>query len=181
LQDPNDNFDDDVFFAQNNAEDIARVRAEGFEVNNDSDPAPENAPQLFDAPTVTDAGLYEGQTWGWIGINRRVMEGGNYNGPSFANGWLPTGKTYMDVFLHLFPVMWLTNVLVQRTNVGVVNAASKPLTFGELLRFIGMRLLMASSPGWLGRMSRREHVDLAQQMDLSRVGVLPAHAPPIWK
>ena len=89
---------------------------------------------MFDAPTVTDAGLYEGQTWGWNGLDCRVTEGGNYNGPSFANGWLPTGMTYMDVFLHLFPVMCcLTNVLVQRTNVGVVNAASKPLTFGELL------------------------------------------------
>ncbi len=54
----------------------------------------------------------------------------------------------MNVFLHLFPVVWLMNVLVQRTNVGVVNTASKPLTVGELLRFIGMHLLMASSPGW---------------------------------
>jgi hypothetical protein len=141
-------FDDDVFFARNNSEDIARVRAKGFEVDDDNDPAPENLPQLFDNPTVTDTGLYEGQTWGWNGMDRRVTEGGNYNGPSFANGWIPTGKIYMDVFLHLFPAVWLTNVLVERTNVGVVNAASKPLTFGELLRFIGMRLLVASSPGW---------------------------------
>ena len=95
-------FDDDVFFARNNSEDIARVRAEGFEVDDDNDPAPENVPQLFDNPTVTDAGLYKGQTWGWNGMDRRVMEGGNYNGPLFANGWIPTGKIYMDVFLHLF-------------------------------------------------------------------------------
>ncbi|MBM4179814.1 MAG: hypothetical protein FJ211_10875, partial [Ignavibacteria bacterium] len=143
-----DNFDDDIFFARNNAEDIARVRAEGFEVDDDNDPAPENVPQLWDAPRLTDAGLYEGQRWGWNGIDRRVTEGGNYNGPSFANGWTPIGKTYMEIFLHLFPVVWLTDVLIRRTNVGVINAASKPFTFGECLRFIGMRLLMASSPGW---------------------------------
>ena len=68
-------FPDDVFFSRNNAEDIARVRAEGFEVDDDNDPAPENVPQ-GDAPPVTDAGLYEGQTWGWNGIDRRVTEGG---------------------------------------------------------------------------------------------------------
>ena len=80
------NFDNDIFFARNSAEDIARVCAEGFEVDKDNDPAPENVPQLWDAPTVTDAGLYEGQMWGWNGIDRRVTEGGNYNSPSFANG-----------------------------------------------------------------------------------------------
>jgi hypothetical protein len=78
LQDPvdasDDNFANDVFFARKNAKDIARVRAEGFEVNDDNDPAPENVPQ-GDAPPFMDAGLYEGQTWGWNGIDCRVMEG----------------------------------------------------------------------------------------------------------
>ena len=57
-----DNFDDDVFFARNNAKDIARVRVEGFKVDVNNHPAPENVPQLWDAPPVTDIGLYEGQT-----------------------------------------------------------------------------------------------------------------------
>ena len=82
-------FDDDVFFARNNSEDIARIRAEGFEVDDDNDPALENVPQLWDnAPLLTDAGLYEGQTWGWNGIDRRATEGGNYNGPTLSNGYV---------------------------------------------------------------------------------------------
>ena len=49
---------DEIFFAQNRAEDIARVRAEGFEVDDDNDPAPENVPGLFDVPPVVDGGLF---------------------------------------------------------------------------------------------------------------------------
>jgi hypothetical protein len=57
---------DSIFFAQNRAEDIARVRAEGFEVDDDNEPAPENIP-VADAPMFTrlGGGLFEGQEWGW--------------------------------------------------------------------------------------------------------------------
>ena len=67
---------DEIFFAQNRAEDIARVRAEGFEVDDDNDPAPENVPGFFDVPPVVDGGLFEGQSWGWDGIDCHQMAGG---------------------------------------------------------------------------------------------------------
>ncbi len=72
-----------------------------------------------------DAGLYEGQRWGWNGMDSRVNEGGNYNGPSFKENWTPTGKLYINIFLFLFPIMWLMNVLPARTNIGVISNASK--------------------------------------------------------
>ena len=123
-------FDDDIFFAQNNAKDIAPVHAKGFEVDNKNEPAPENIPQ-GNMPLVTDAaGLYKGQRWGCNGMDSHVNERGNYNGPSFKENWTPTGKLYMNVF---FPITWLTNVLLVRTNDVVINAASKPITYGELL------------------------------------------------
>jgi hypothetical protein len=143
----NEAIDGDVFFAQNNAEDIAQIRAEGFEVNDDNDPAPENIPQ-GNEPVKIDGNLYEGQTWGWNGVDRRVTEGGNYDGSSFTNGWMPTGKTRLDVFLHLFPVAWLTNVVLAMTSSACLANNSKALTWGELLRYLRLRLLMASSPGW---------------------------------
>ena len=59
----NEAIDGDVFFARNNAEDIARIRAEGFEVDDDNDPAPENIPQ-GDEELRIDGDLFEGQTWG---------------------------------------------------------------------------------------------------------------------
>ena len=68
---------DKIFFAQNRAEDIACVRAEGFEVDDDNDPAPENVPGLFDVPpAVVDGDLFEGQSWGWDGIDRCQTAGG---------------------------------------------------------------------------------------------------------
>ena len=67
---------DNIFFAQNHVEDITRVRAEGFEVDDDNDPAPENVPGLFDVPPVVNGGLFEGQSWGWDGIDHRQMTGG---------------------------------------------------------------------------------------------------------
>ena len=67
----------DIFFAQNRPEDIAHVRAEGFEADDDNDPAPENVPGLFEVPpVVVDGGLFEGQSWGWDGIDRRQTAGG---------------------------------------------------------------------------------------------------------
>ena len=66
---------DNIFFAQNRTEDIARVRNEGFAVDDDNEPAPKNVPGLF-TPPVDDAGLFEGQSWGWDGIDRRQTAGG---------------------------------------------------------------------------------------------------------
>ncbi len=57
----NDLIDDYIFFAQNRSEDIARVRAEGFEVDDDKNPAPENIPDDSDEPPVAvNGGLFEG-------------------------------------------------------------------------------------------------------------------------
>ena len=64
---------DKIFFAQNRAEDIARIRAEGFEVDDNNDPAPEIVLGLFDVPpAVVDGGLFEG----WDGIDHLQMAGG---------------------------------------------------------------------------------------------------------
>ena len=67
----------EIFFAQNCAEDIARVRAEGFEVDDDNDPAPKNVPGFFDVPPVVDGGVFEGQSWGWGGIDFRLTVAGD--------------------------------------------------------------------------------------------------------
>ena len=52
---------DFVFNAQNWAEDIALVRAMGFEVNNDNGPAPENLSRPDQPLFCLGGGLHEGQ------------------------------------------------------------------------------------------------------------------------
>ena len=53
-----------IYHARNNAEDIANVRAEGFLVADDNDPAPENIPGATTA-LVKENGLPLNQEWGW--------------------------------------------------------------------------------------------------------------------
>ncbi len=79
---------DDFFFAQNRAKDIARVRNERFAVDDDNEPAPENVPGLF-TPPVDNAGLFEGQSWGWDGIDCRQTAGEGYDNATFRNGFTP--------------------------------------------------------------------------------------------
>ena len=73
---PEQEIDPSIFRATDNFEDIARVRAEGFEVDDDNEALPENRPAL-DAPPieVSDDGLLRGQEWGWDGLDQRVLNG----------------------------------------------------------------------------------------------------------
>jgi hypothetical protein len=142
---------EDIFQAENRAEDIAKVCGQGFEVDDDNDQAPENVPALWDeAPAVND--LYEGQSWSWDGIDRRIVSGGNYNEPSFPNGWTPQGKSFLDLFLHFFPMVWFTNVVIAKTSEAIQQSggygSNQPVTFGEMIQFLGIRLLMLTQQGW---------------------------------
>ena len=59
-----------VFNTSNQAEDIALVRNKVTEVDDGMEPAPENVP-LVDTPAADT--LFEGQTWGWDGIDCHAM------------------------------------------------------------------------------------------------------------
>jgi hypothetical protein len=50
--------------------------------------------------------------------------------------------------MHFFPMTWFSAVLLPQTSAGVVNSGTTPVTFGELLRFLGIRLLMSTCSGW---------------------------------
>ena len=66
-----------IFAAQNVAKDIARVHQEGFEVDNNNEPLPENVPANGNVPPANE-GLYEGQSWGWDGIGYWGMQCSNF-------------------------------------------------------------------------------------------------------
>ena len=54
--------DDSAFTARNNTEDISLVRAQGLDVNNDNDPAPENIPVDDGMPALIPMAVNSGQT-----------------------------------------------------------------------------------------------------------------------
>lgn len=140
--------DQGIFSLTGTAEDIALVRNQGFDVDDDNEPVEENIPAT-DAPVPANNGLYEGQSWGWDGFDQRTNKGG-YEEPTFTNYWTPSNKSHLQLFLHAFPHTWLTNVLLPRTKATMKTESPNctDLTLGELLRFIGIRLLMATCIGW---------------------------------
>jgi hypothetical protein len=135
---------DFVFQAQNRAEDIALVRAMGFEVDDDDEPAPENIPADDERLFRLGGDLHDGQEWGWDGIDQRAgLLGGMYHQPTFANSWSPQGKSFVDIFLHLFPVRFVETVMVEATSRVLMSDNLVRTTIGEMLRYIGMWLLMS--------------------------------------
>ena len=50
------------------------------------EPAPDNVPLVVTFAIDT---LFEGQTWGWDGIDFHAVAAQNQNDPSFKNVWIP--------------------------------------------------------------------------------------------
>ena len=87
-------------------------------MDDDNDPAPENIPTLWDeAPAVND--LFEGQSWGWDGIDQRVVAGGITTSRRSPIVGPPQGKSFIDLFLYFLPMVWFTNVVVAKTSNAV--------------------------------------------------------------
>jgi hypothetical protein len=66
----------------------------------------------------------------------------------FKNGWLPANKTYLDLFVQFLPFAWLQNVLLPKMSNELEIRNRHSLTLSEIMRFIGIRLLMATIQGW---------------------------------
>jgi hypothetical protein len=138
-----------VFGSGNVAEDIAFVRGQGLAVDDDNEPAPENIP-TEDAPVAADDnnGLYENQQWGWEGIDQRRINYAVDQPPQFHDGWSPKNKSWYDIFIMLFPFTWLQMVLLEMTSKSLHAVGEAELTLGELLRYLGLWMLMATVNGF---------------------------------
>jgi hypothetical protein len=62
---------------------------------------------------------------------------------------LPHSKTYLKIFTHHFlPFAWLETILLVMMSAKLEREKMAPLTLGELMQYIGMRLLMLMLQGW---------------------------------
>ena len=99
-------------------EEIVQVVADGFDVDDDNLPAPENIPD------PTDNSKHQ-QEWGWDGICRR-RQAQNSDHPAYMKGQTDATiktMTLLSMFLYWFPTDWLVNVLLQQTNNRLANVA----------------------------------------------------------
>ena len=128
-------------------EDIAYVRGLGFDVDDDNMPAPENIPEP-NVPRPTDYG----QTWGWDGIDHRKK--GDYfdHQPRLAHGLddeadLSSHRAYLRLFFTFFPKRYLEETILVQINEEIEKESERKVTFGELLRFIGVWFFLATIAG----------------------------------
>ena len=131
---------DHIFFSQNCAKDIARVCNEGFAVDDNNDPALKNIQGIF-TPPLDDAGLFEGQSWGWDGIDRRQMAGGGDTTMHLSvTVSPPSGRPTSSFSCTSSQWLWFSDILLPQTSADVINTGTTPVTFGELLHFLGLHL-----------------------------------------
>jgi hypothetical protein len=91
-----------------------------------------------------------------------------YNGPSFADGWTPQRNTFLEIFLHLFPLEFFTNVIIEATSNALFAADSARTSLGEMLRYLGMWMLMScymKSPGYFWQSAAQMASDGAEDKE----------------
>ena len=102
--DPGDPIEAGYFNASNRAEYIALVRNQGLEVDDDMELAPDNV-HLVHTPDADT--LFDGQTWGWDGIDCRAVVAHNQNETSVKNSWIPKKH-----FLHQhIPTLYISQMV----------------------------------------------------------------------
>jgi hypothetical protein len=117
-------------------DDIARLRDEGFEVDDDNEPAPENIPS---ANNNNDVFWYD---WGFQGVDLRHEHGQKIN----QKAQIPLSDVYAEfnLFWEFLPKDFIFNVIIHETNKKLV----KPMTKGEFSRWLGIILLMSTIKGF---------------------------------
>ena len=146
-QDVAEPIDQTVFEATNTAEDIAMVLNQGLDVDDDNAPAPENVPTT-NGPTTDTDGLYDGQRWGWDGLDPRRTSGVQDHAPKFTGDWDPKGTSTYEMFKKLFPWNWFHATCFMKTNEALTDQNLKPITLGEFIRFFGLILLINTGAGF---------------------------------
>jgi Transposase IS4 len=117
-------------------DDPSMIVRNGIEVDDDNQPAPENI-----NPAPEDTNNIYGE-WGFPGFCERRRQGFNKHDAKLNhyNG----NFDYQSVFEHLFPMAWVKEVLLVKTND---NLDDQKITYGEFLRWIGLWFIMATTEG----------------------------------
>jgi hypothetical protein len=128
-------------------EDIALVRIQGLDVDDDNEPAPENIPAVG-VPIDNTTNLH-GQTWGWGGTcNRKTKNHIDVN-PQIKdytkNDLCATSK--LDMFLLFFPLDFVEDTIVKETSRVLLHQAHQPVSMGEFIRFLGCIVFMSYFSG----------------------------------
>ena len=135
----------EVFTARNQSEDIANVRAMGFDVDDDNLPLEENEPNEGEVhPAVNN--FYDGQVWGWQGFDNRRQANIQNVDPNIGGLSLDVicSLSYVSMFFYFFSKEYLEDVILKQTNKHV----NEKISIGEMLRWLGIWMFMSTLSGW---------------------------------
>lgn len=116
-------------------EDVSNFRAQGFAVDDDNDPAPENVPQRNDSNN--DCEYFP---WGSESLDVRRATGVRDVQPTLVRADA-TLHTILGYFMHFLPVDFIKSTIIPATNASL----SEALTWDEFVRFIGLVFIMATT------------------------------------
>jgi Transposase IS4 len=120
-----------------NGEDASNFCAQGFGVNDDNEPAPENIPQTEDS--IEDCEFF---AWDEMTLDEK-RKAGIIDVTLLLVNADATLHTILGYFVHFLPVSFIKSILIPATNASL----SKPLTWEEFLHFLGVIFLMATTQG----------------------------------
>ena len=129
---------DDLLSNQATTEQTIEALRGVVEIDDDNDPAPENMPTA----ATTSSSIFG--NWGHDGICFRKQQGNQDHCASLNVPVDPNADDKnLQLFEILFPKKWMIEVVVTKTK----EKLDDPLTYGELLRWIGLWLLMSTVDG----------------------------------
>ena len=122
------------------AENIARVKLEGYNVDDDNEPAPENLPNQGQSPNPVDSIYGE---WNSCTICHRLTEGLRHEKAKLIND-IDNGpaSSYLDYYIYFLPTDYIKKILLTQSNK---TGKNESITWGELLVYIGLWFLMSST------------------------------------
>ena len=122
----------------NLAEDIHRLRFEGFSIDDDNEPAIENIPAANnDTDQSVENSLY--QDWDSRTTCNRKSEGHCQENPKLLKS--SSSETRLGYFCLFLPTDYIQSVLIPATNCEIEGSR---LTYGEFMTYLGMWLLMST-------------------------------------
>ena len=130
-------------------EDIDELVAQGFNIDDDNEPVPENNDRRNNWKSVRD---YNQEWVSSVTTCCRKHEGFPNHRPKMSGVEENILNAFDDdvssLFLLMLPRRFFEEVVLPQTNANLLKASQRPVTFGELLRWIGIWFYMATCKGY---------------------------------
>ena len=118
-------------------EKIVRLISEGYEVDDDNQPAPENIPDTQRRTMLTEEGI-SWFPWGSRSTCQRQSQGHRFENPRLVNP--PVTSRCIDYFIHFLPP-FIKDIILVETNKQING---KDVTWGEFVTYLGLWFLLST-------------------------------------